>query len=331
MGISFKTILPYKASSPFTPEIRLARRPRRFMPPKFVKYEPGKDPISHLSHFQHLMGLYDDNDALFCKVFPSSLGEMGIRWFDKLTPGSINSFDQLATKFVERFVASTRQAKDVGALFALRMGPNETTRQYTKRYWDLFNELEDVPDATAIASFRGGLDKEGDLYKTLYHQKPKDVNALMERISVQIELEESKTGGVPAVASASPLPAGKFPYVNGKKEVYNVQGLAGQPKGEFKDYTTIARTTKFDRPLYKVLLECKDQPWFQGPPADLGDQPNGDKKARCSYHKAQGHYTVNCNAFKDFLETVVAAGHLGQYVVHRNAPAGDDVPRLVIT
>ena len=35
------------------------------------------------------------SEALMCKVFPSSLGLVAIRWFDGLKEGSINSFKEL--------------------------------------------------------------------------------------------------------------------------------------------------------------------------------------------------------------------------------------------
>ena len=33
--------------------------------------------------------------ALMCKVFPSSLGDVAMRWFDGLKEGSISSFKEL--------------------------------------------------------------------------------------------------------------------------------------------------------------------------------------------------------------------------------------------
>ena len=35
------------------------------------------------------------NEALMCKIFPSSLGPVAMRWFDDLGAGSIDSFKEL--------------------------------------------------------------------------------------------------------------------------------------------------------------------------------------------------------------------------------------------
>ena len=37
-------------------------------------------------------------------------------------------------------------------------------------------------------------------------------------------------------------------------------------------------------------------------------------KLRYSYHKDKGHLTANCRAFKDFLEEMVIAGHLTDFI-----------------
>ena len=39
-------------------------------------------------------------NALMYKVFPSSLGDLGLKWFDCLPVGSIENFHQLAESFI---------------------------------------------------------------------------------------------------------------------------------------------------------------------------------------------------------------------------------------
>ena len=73
-------------------------------------------------------------DALMCWVFPSSLGNLGLTWFDKLPARSIESFHQLIEFFVARFVVNTKAPKGVGSLLTLRKGKNESIQNYNKRY-----------------------------------------------------------------------------------------------------------------------------------------------------------------------------------------------------
>ena len=51
--------------------------------------------MEHVNHFNQKMAVHSGNEALMCKVFPSSLGPVAIRWFDALDEGSIGSFKEL--------------------------------------------------------------------------------------------------------------------------------------------------------------------------------------------------------------------------------------------
>ena len=58
-------------------------------------YNGRTDPKEHVNHFNQRMAVNSKNEALMCKVFPSSLGPVAIRWFDGLGVGSIDSFKEL--------------------------------------------------------------------------------------------------------------------------------------------------------------------------------------------------------------------------------------------
>jgi hypothetical protein len=65
--------------SPFSKEIERAHLPGKFSPPNYVMYDGRTDPIGHISHFRQSMALHLSNDALMCRMFPSSLGPMSLR------------------------------------------------------------------------------------------------------------------------------------------------------------------------------------------------------------------------------------------------------------
>ena len=83
------------SKSPFTHKIEGARLSQRFNQSKFTIYNGQTNPVKHVSHFNQRMIIHSKNEALMCKVFPSSLGPMTMRWFDGLRAGSINSFKEL--------------------------------------------------------------------------------------------------------------------------------------------------------------------------------------------------------------------------------------------
>ena len=78
------------SKSPFTRRIDRAKLPRRFTQQTFTIYNGRTDLVEHVSHFKKRMAVHSRNKALMCKVFPSSLEPMAIRWFDGLDEDSIS-------------------------------------------------------------------------------------------------------------------------------------------------------------------------------------------------------------------------------------------------
>ena len=83
------------SKSPFTHKIKGERLPRGFNQPTFTIYNSRTDLVEHVSHFDQRMVIHSKNEALMCKVFPSNLGLMVMRWFDGLGASSISSFKGL--------------------------------------------------------------------------------------------------------------------------------------------------------------------------------------------------------------------------------------------
>ena len=94
--------------SPFTRKIEGAKLPRRFYQPTFTVYNGRTDPVEHVSQFNQRMAIHSKDEALKCKVFPSSLGPVAMRWFDGLRANSINSFKELTQAFSSHFITCCR-------------------------------------------------------------------------------------------------------------------------------------------------------------------------------------------------------------------------------
>lgn len=72
------------AQSPFSNEIEQVEMPDRSGFPPFNCYDGKTDLVEHVIHYIQMMSLHTYNDALMCKVFPSSLGPTTLRWFNRL-------------------------------------------------------------------------------------------------------------------------------------------------------------------------------------------------------------------------------------------------------
>lgn len=58
----------------------------------FMNYDGQSDPIEHVSHYNQSMATYSKNEALICKIFPSNLKPIAMRWFDGLEKNLIYSY-----------------------------------------------------------------------------------------------------------------------------------------------------------------------------------------------------------------------------------------------
>jgi len=96
------------ARSPFSDDIERALMSSRFTCSSFNSYDQKADLVEHISHYIQMMSLHTHNDALMCKVFPSSLGPTVLRWFNGLQKSSIHSFAELIQEFGVRFVTCSQ-------------------------------------------------------------------------------------------------------------------------------------------------------------------------------------------------------------------------------
>ena len=171
------------SKSPFTHHIKGATLPRWFRQPTFTVYNGKTDPVEHVSQFNQRMAVHSKNEALMCKVFPSSLGPMAMRWFNGLKTNSIDSYRQLTQAFGSRFVTSSKAPRPLSALLSLSMHDGETLKAYSGRYWETYNEMEDNFDDVAIITFKNSLLADHCLRKSLTGKLATSMHQLMDQIN----------------------------------------------------------------------------------------------------------------------------------------------------
>ena len=96
------------SKSPFTRRIEGAALPRRFQQLTFTIYNGNIDPVENVSQFNQRMAVHSKNEALMCKIFPSSLGPAVMRWFNGLKEDSVDSYRQLTQAIGSRFVTKSK-------------------------------------------------------------------------------------------------------------------------------------------------------------------------------------------------------------------------------
>ncbi|XP_050242027.1 uncharacterized protein LOC126690982 [Quercus robur] len=153
--------------SPFMRWNEGRRLPPWFTQPTFTMYNGRTDPVEHVNHFNQRMVVHSKNEALMCRVFPSSFGPMAMTWFDGLRAGSIDSFKELTQAFGSRFITCNRIPRPLASLLSLSMKEGETLKTYSDRYWKMFNEIDGDFDDVSIGTFKLGLPTEHGSRKSL--------------------------------------------------------------------------------------------------------------------------------------------------------------------
>ena len=141
------------------------------------------------------MAIHSKDEALMCKIFPSSLGPLAMRWFNGLRANYIDSFKKLTRAFGARFITCSRVPQPLGSLLSLSMREGETLKAYSDRYWGMFNEINGDYDDVAISTFKAGLPTEHDLRKSLTGKPVTNMRQLMDWIDKYRRVEEDQLQG----------------------------------------------------------------------------------------------------------------------------------------
>ena len=180
------------SKSPFTHRIEGGKLPRRLTQPTFTIYNGRTDPVEEVSHFKQRMIVHSKNEDLMCKVFPSSLGLVAMRWFDGLGASSISSFKELTQGFRSCFVTYNRVPWPLDSLLSMTIREGETLKTYSDRYWEIFNKIDGDFVDVAVRTFKVGLLAEHNLKKSLTRKPVRSVCQLMEHIDEYKWVEEDQ-------------------------------------------------------------------------------------------------------------------------------------------
>ncbi|XP_075655228.1 uncharacterized protein LOC142625461 [Castanea sativa] len=292
------------AKSPFVARINRAKLPRRFSQPIFTMYNGRTDPVEHVSHFSQKMAVYSNNEALMCRVFPSSLGPVAMRWFDALTEGSLRSFEELTRAFGARFITCTRILKPLDALLSMSMREGETLKTYSDRYWETYNEIDGDVENVAVRTFKAAI----------------DMRQLMDRIDKYKRVEEDQVQS-----------KGKMKGYLERKDL-RVGGFQGtRPKRDFPSHPRIAESplvnSLFKEPVHHILEKIRHEPYFRPPNKMSGDASTRNQNLHYHYHQDKGHTTEDFRTLRDHLNHLIKAGKINHLLVKPDGKGGQQGTR----
>ncbi|CAB4268396.1 unnamed protein product [Prunus armeniaca] len=125
------------------------------------------------------MVLESEDEALLCKLFPSSLSRSALTWFRKLKPKSIGSFTELCEAFISQYVCNQIRKKDITVLFSTKQKACESLKDYLKRFTEEMSTLETYDSHTASLAFREGVTSRTKMHKSLVKTPPLDMREVL--------------------------------------------------------------------------------------------------------------------------------------------------------
>ena len=117
---------------PFAQAITDTPIPASVVPVKAV-FTGVEDPEAHLTTF-HTQMMLSGSDAVYCKMFVSTLQGTALEWFVSLPTGDITNFQQFSKIFVEQYIVNKAPPRVSYDLFDIRQYRGESLRDYLNRF-----------------------------------------------------------------------------------------------------------------------------------------------------------------------------------------------------
>ncbi|VFQ85915.1 unnamed protein product [Cuscuta campestris] len=158
------------AGSPFTARVHLTPFPRKVKidAPRFTGKE---DSEIHLDSFNQSATMNGCTDEEKCLLFFQTLRNRATEWFNKLRPGNIDSFNDLASKFKAKFQENCTKRKKFTYLSTAGQRESENLTQFLTRWKEEVDKVEEMDDKTVLSLLLNGL-RAGELYKEFCRKPP---------------------------------------------------------------------------------------------------------------------------------------------------------------
>ena len=273
-------------------------------------YNDRTDLVEHISQFKQKMTVHSQDEALMCKVFPSSLGSMPMRWFDGLKTNSISSFKKLTQSFCSRFITCSRVPQPLDSLLSMLMREGESVKAYSERYWEMFNEIDDNFDEIAFNTFKVGLPTKHGLRKSLTGKPVTSLRRLMDKVDKYKRIEDDQ---LQWKGKTKVIPQERQDF---KSDRYNNNRPRRDYVGQSGFVNIQVVNTVFREPVRKVLQKIKNKPFFKWPNKMAGDPAKRNQNLYCHYHQEQGYTTEDCRNLWDHLDQLVGEGKLKSLLHH---------------
>ncbi|GMN75006.1 hypothetical protein TIFTF001_053968, partial [Ficus carica] len=301
------------AEPPFAPSIMESPYPIGFKMPTIPSYDGSTDADEHVENYQAHMLIQSANEAALCKSFCLTLTGAARQWYRRLPPGSIGSFQQLASSFSAAFLGSRTRKLGASHLFSIKQRENETLKKYLERFDKAVVQVENCSDDTLAQALKEGI-KDPRLVWTLAYDRTTSFAHLKGIAWRHAEADEyvrargletpdhdrptnrKSERGQPRSSDQNRGDKGKSPVRGAQVETNRSPRTSG---GKFTQYMPLVTN------IEHVLNQVSDRGLLRDPPPIRTDRSRRNPNKYCHFHKDIGHDTKNCIQLRDQIELLI--------------------------
>lgn len=266
----------------FTSHIRKAAFPQLFRPPTNIpKYDGESNPALWLEDYRLACraGGADDDRFIICNL-PLFLADSARMWLENLPADRIDGWADLKRIFVGNFQGTYARPGNPWDLRNCLQKPDESLREYIRRFSRQCNELPNVGDAEVIGAFLSGTTCQALVHK-LGQKRPRTTKELLD-IATSHAVDEEAVGAL-------------FPWSaegRGKKADGAGEGSSGVPKKKNK------KQRRTDQEVVAVTSQDKAKKPAKDTPDHFEKMWNGP----CPNHRFPvTHLYKECSLMKKFV------------------------------
>ncbi|XP_068498469.1 uncharacterized protein [Phaseolus vulgaris] len=287
-----------------------------------------EDPEAHLTAFHTQMMLSGGSDAVYCKVFMSTLSGTALDWFVSIPTAHITTFQQFSKMFVEQYMVNKAPPLVSYDLFDIRQYQGESLKDFLNRFGARIVRLPGKDEDMFVHAFKKGV-LPGPFSESLIRSHPATFAEIRRRAVAHIAAESEVTEKRGNVAPAKPRtqarvqPQRVMEAAAGKRDQrtrHPYDPKKNKSKGP-------GRPRESNRPpRYEFVMGLADLIAIPNIAARLkvpektaekilGPKPD----AWCEFHKSFGHSINSCLALGHQLAELVKCGFLKDYLLEKQA------------
>jgi hypothetical protein len=167
------------------------RWPEKFKVGHISKYDGSSNPEEFIQVYHTIIELAGGDNRIKANYLSTALSDTARSWPINLPKGSIYTWDQLCTMFIENLQGIYKRPSTAETLKIINQKQDESLWDYVKYFYNARNAIPNIQDIKIINAFRDGVNDIKSV-EEITMKKPKTVVDLLAITDICIEASEAR-------------------------------------------------------------------------------------------------------------------------------------------